>query len=78
MTAPAPVAATETASDIAAAIVPALQAYPWWAVIAGILVWVTFAAPIIDKVVDLTDTKIDNKVWSFVKAILGGLTRRKK
>ena len=56
MTAPAPVAATETASDIAAAIVPALQAYPWWAVIAGILVWVTFAAPIIDKVVDLTDT----------------------
>lgn len=77
MTAPTPVAATETASNIAAAIVPFLESNTWWTAVLAVLVWVVFAAPLIDKAVDLTDTKIDNKVWGWVKAILGGLTRRK-
>ena len=73
-----PTAATETAANVAEAIVPALEAFPWWTVAAGILAWAIVLAPIIDKGVDITDTKLDNKVWGFVRAILGGLTRRRK
>jgi|ETNvirnome_2_300_1030623.scaffolds.fasta_scaffold00113_5 hypothetical protein len=68
---------TQTVSNVAEAIVPALETYPWWAAAAGILAWVVILAPTIDKLVDYTDTKLDNKIWGFAKAVLGGLTRRK-
>jgi len=73
-----PANATETAADVASAIVPTLEALPWWHYVAAILVWVLLAAPLIDVVVDETDTKLGGKVWGFVKAIVKGLTRGKK
>lgn len=73
-----PTEATDTAGNIAAAIVPALESYPWWAAVAGILAWVIVLAPVVDRIVDATDTKLDNRIWRWAKVIIGGLTRRKK
>ena len=70
--------ATETAADVASALAPVLDGFSWWSAVAAVLTWLIIAAPIIDRVVDWTDTRIDNTIWRWFKALAGGLTRRKR
>ena len=84
--------ATETASDVASALAPVLEGFSWWSAVAAVLTWAILAAPVIDKAIDILDriaegsaNTWDNRamrfvhtVWRWVKALAGGLTRRKK
>ena len=85
-------AATETAADTVAAAAPLFEGFAWWHYVVATAVAVRLAAPMVDVGIDLigrfaywTAGSWDNKAvaavrvgWRWVKAITGGLTRRKK